>query len=147
MSYIRLFITHKTHSALLTSDVGTGLCRYYYKLALLSSYQVSLYCSFISVMNTGEVIKSNVIFINFEWADLCYTWKVINVTWRLIERLTITIHYCSSVMSKEQSHALPVDNSVSCMMQPFKSAERERVCSMQNMAMWLSHRALQWWLL
>ena len=76
-------------------------------------------------MNTGEIIKSNVIFINSEWADLCYTWKVINVTRRLIERLTITMQYCSSVMSKEQSHAVPVDNSVPYMTQPFTSAERE----------------------
>ena len=28
-------------------------------------------------------------------------------------------------MSNEQSHPVPVDNSVSCMMQPFTSAERE----------------------
>ena len=66
LNYILFFIIHRPHSALLTSDIGSGSCRYYHKLALLSSYQVSLYRSFISVMNTGEVIKSNVIFINFE---------------------------------------------------------------------------------
>jgi len=76
-------------------------------------------------MNTGEIIKSNVIFINFECADLCYTWKVINLTRRLIERLTITVQYCSSVMSKEQSRAVPVDNSVQYMTQPFTPTERE----------------------